>query len=291
MNIVRIEDKCDECMKCVQDCAASVWREVHGRPEPARPDLCNLCGHCMAVCPKDAVAHDRLDPAQVVAVKKKSIDAKSYREIVVSRRSIRHYKKKEVPREVIEELIDLARYSPTASNSQNVGYIVATDPALLRKVSKRIFGAGARFKKFFETSSGKTVMKAAGKIEFAKNLLKYIETFDYYKDQTAKGRDYILHNAPALIIIHAPSHASFACDNCNIAATNITNYAHAMGLGTCYIGFLTMSMRFDKALRNMLGIPSGRKVFASLVLGYPAISHPRTASRKPPEIAWIEEKS
>jgi len=287
MQIRKLDDKCDNCGRCVRDCAAGVWRDVSGVATPVAPEFCHLCSHCLAVCPKSAIEHDLLDRAQIHHIKKNLIEPDIYREIVLTRRSIRHYKKKPVSRDTVEKILYLARYSPTASNTQNVQYTVVTDSELMRRVSKRIFGLGKRANKLFSSRRGKLLLKAFEKTDIGKSFGRYIGVMDYYKAQTEAGRDYILHNAPVLILVHAPARSNFSCDNCNIAATNITNYAHALGLGTCFLGFITMALRFDRTMRNWFDIPKGQKVFASLVLGHPAYSHTFTVSRKSPEIRWI----
>ena len=111
---------------------------------------------------------------------------------------------------------------------------------------------------------------------------------DFFIEQANAGRDLILHHGPVLILIHGPRRTGFSCDNCNIAAANLTNYAHASGLGTCYIGFLTLYLRFDKSLRKKLDIPEDRHVYASLIMGYPAYRHRNTVSRKKAAIHWIK---
>ncbi len=287
MEIRRLEDKCNKCMLCVQDCIAGVWRDIDKLPTVAVPELCNRCSHCLAVCPLSAIEHDSLDAKQVRRIKKKLLDPEAYREIAISRRSVRHYQNKPVPRDLIEKIIDLARYSPTASNLQNVQYIMVADKELIQKISKRIFAFSNRILKWSQMRWGKLMLIALARTDFAKSIIPYLKVMDYYRQQAEAGRDYILHNAPLLMLLHAPAHSSFSCDNCNIAATNITNYTHALGLGTCYIGFLTMVLRYDRTLRRWLDIPKGRRVFVSLVMGYPAYSHTFTASRKKSGVRWI----
>ena len=109
----------------------------------------------------------------------------------------------------------------------------------------------------------------------------------YFIDETKKGRDFILHNAPVLILIHAPKGGNFSNENCNLAAANIMNYAYSLGLGTCYIGFLSLSLKYSKKLRNIIQLSKGRMVYFCIVMGYPAYKHSNTASRKKPGINWI----
>jgi len=70
----------------------------------------------------------------------------------------------------------------------------------------------------------------------------------------------------------------FACDNCNIAAANISNYAYSLGLGSCFIGFVTLFLKFSAKARSLLKVPKGYRVFASLIVGYPAVNYSYYAS-------------
>ncbi len=291
MEIRRLEDKCNLCMLCVKECVSGVWREKDGQPFIVAQEACNRCSHCLAVCPKNAIIHEALDLDQVRRVKKKKVLPDVYREIIESRRSVRQYKQKPVPKEIIEDILHFARSSPTASNNQNVEYIVVTNPQVIKKVSDKIFGFSLQIYQWIQKPWGRRLLKALEKTSIGTTLNRYVGPMDFFIKQTQEGRDFILHNAPVLILIHTPTRANFACDNCNIAATNIINYAHASGLGTCFIGFITLALRFNKTLRAWLNIPKGRRVFVSLVLGYPAYSHSFTASRKTPKIHWISDQN
>ncbi len=287
MKIQRIEENCNQCMMCVSECVSGVFRDVDGVPQVVAPLECNTCSHCVAICPKNAIEHDSLDLDQVRKLKRKPSAPDVFDEIIRGRRSIRHYKDKPVPREDLEKILNLARYSPTASNTQHVEYIVITDRAIIRDLSTRIFSMGEKIHGWARSVAGKTVMGALGVVKPNLSIGRYLDRIDYYQEQASEGRDYILHNAPALILVCAPAKAAFACDDCNIAAANITNYAHSLGLGTCYIGFLTLALRFNRTLRNIAGVPKGRKVFVSLVMGRPKYSFKSTTSRKKPEVKWV----
>lgn len=278
-------------MQCVIDCASGVWKEIDCIPVVTDPDLCNRCSHCVAVCPKNAIENDSLKMDQVRRVLRRRIDPESYKEIVLSRRSIRHYKDKPVGREIIEEIINTARFSPTASNSQHLSYIVVTDPDILKEISATVFSVAVKLYKYSFTRSGRFLFKGL-RISSAMDAMldKYIEPMaDYIKLEKA-GRDLILHNAPVLILIHGPAMSFFGADNGNIAAANITNYAHSLGLGTCYIGFVTLLSRLSKKLGRLTQLPKGRTIYASLVLGYPALKHPSIVSRKIPDISWLTDE-
>lgn len=284
-------DKCNACLLCVEDCVAGCLREIDGKPLVAAEEMCNRCSHCVAVCPRGAIIHRGLDAEQVRRVNRKKLTAEVYAEIVRSRRSVRRYTEDPVDRALIGEILDLARYSPTSSNDQHLEYIVVTDRALLKKVSDSLFGMGKAVYKASLNGPGKAVYSAVKMAGPLKVISRYLDAMGYYVAVAdATGRDYILHNAPVLIMVLAPKSAPFGCDNANIAAANITNHAHALGLGTCYIGFLTLALKYNPLLRKILGIPRGKKVFASLVMGHPKYRHGATTSRKPAPVTWREAK-
>ena len=144
MRIEKIEDKCNQCLLCVRDCVAGVWRIVDGKSQPVDVELCNRCSHCIAVCPCGAIRHDSLKMEQIIGVNRKNLQPDVYRDIIISRRSIRQFKDVPVPRDIIEQVLDLARYAPTASNDQNVCYIVITDKHLIEETANTIFGFTSR---------------------------------------------------------------------------------------------------------------------------------------------------
>lgn len=282
MLIEKRQDKCVECNLCARDCVMGVWRILDGHTRPQQVDLCNRCSHCVAVCPTGAIVHNGLDIQSIRKVNKTNLNPDVFRDIIISRRSVRQFVDKPVPRELIEKMIHLASFSPTASNEQNVGYTVITDKRLLEKTARNIFHWADRLYNFSQMGLVKIFMKFSGLSEN-----RYIRVMEYVQEKTLnEGRDFILHNAPVLILIHAPCASPFASDNCNIAATTIVNHAHTLGLGTCFIGLMTLLLRFHYGLRKRLGVPSGRKVYAALVVGYPAYFFTNTVSRKKPEVNW-----
>lgn len=291
MNIQLLDEQCNHCLLCVRDCVAGVWREIDGRAVPAAPELCNGCSHCLAVCPRQAIAHSLLDTRQIEPVVRRrsgeETDARICEMIVKSRRSVRRYKEKAVPPEIIEDIINLARYSPTSSNSQNIAYQVVTDRELLARVSAHVFNWGVILHRWSQKKTGQLLRRLFRRSSAVQTLERYLGAMDYYIAETKAGRDLILHNAPVLLLLTAPRDANFRDDNCNIAAANIMNYAHALGLGTCYIGFLKLALGRSRRLRRWLQVPADRSVHACLVLGYPAYRYSYTVSRKRPEISWL----
>ena len=57
------------------------------------------------------------------------------KELLMKRRSIREFKDKEVPKDVLHEVFELSRYAPTASNSQAYYFVIVTDKKALEELA------------------------------------------------------------------------------------------------------------------------------------------------------------
>jgi nitroreductase len=55
-------------------------------------------------------------------------------EVLKARRSIRNYIGQAVPRSIIEDIVDCARFAPTAMNEQPWDFVVITDRDLLKQI-------------------------------------------------------------------------------------------------------------------------------------------------------------
>jgi len=60
-------------------------------------------------------------------------------DIVLSRRSIRHYEKKEIPKGVLSQILEAGRQAPSAANRQPLHFIVVTDENSKKEFSKGLF--------------------------------------------------------------------------------------------------------------------------------------------------------
>jgi len=63
-------------------------------------------------------------------------------EKIVDRRTIRRYRKKEVPKEILIRCVDSARLSPSAGNRQPLKYTIVNDEKLLKDVFRTLHYAG-----------------------------------------------------------------------------------------------------------------------------------------------------
>lgn len=281
--------RCNGCGLCVRECISGALEMQGDRPAATAPERCNLCSHCLSVCARRAIRPPLLAaPPTLRRIQRKRLQPAAYDEIVRSRRSVRHYKPDPVPREVLAKILDLARHSPTASNAQNVHYTVISDRARLDRVSRSLFRRGDALYRIYARRPVQRLTRPFQGLAWVRSLDRYAATWPAYRALTEAGRDLVFHGAPVLLLVHARRDSGFGRDNCLIAATNVDNYAHALGLGACHNGILTTALRTDPSLSRTLEVPRGHRVHAALTLGYPAVRHTYHAVRKPASVRWVE---
>ena len=289
--IIKIDkNKCNRCGLCVKDCISGCLLLKDGTPEAVNPGWCSLCGHCVAICPKDAIEHSGLKGIPAVQTAKEKYNPEMYRNIVTTRRSIRRFKDKDVSKKIIEDILQLAAYSPTASNSRDVGYTVLTDKDNIRQIGQEIYKKFEKMMRFLKRPPASFFVALLNLFAPKKSIGRYLERHEFFTKWFMEGRDLITHGAPVLILIHGPKRSRFARENSAIAACNIANYAHAKGLGTCYIGLINVALDLNRKLTRKFNIPKGRKIYLAIILGYPAHRYQYTAIRPEPAINWADDK-
>ncbi|MFA6583277.1 MAG: nitroreductase family protein [Elusimicrobiaceae bacterium] len=260
--------KCGGDGLCSVICPLGLFSMKDGIPVPVAhaSESCIRCGHCVAVCPRGALSLAGMNAQDCPLAKNApKLDDGQIELLLRSRRSIRHYLAKQVEKEKLARLIDLAHYAPTASNSQQVEWLVLN-------------------------SRDKVAAVAAKTADYFSSLAKAGNAGKYRPDLIAEafysGKDIISRGAPALVFAHAPENYELACIDCTIALTQMELAAISLGLGACWAGFIMMAARAWPALRDSLGVPPGHVCYGGLMLGYPEYKYTRLPMRKTPKIIW-----
>ena len=94
--------------------------------------------------------------------------------------------------------------------------------------------------------------------------------------------------AAAVIIVGSIPGASCPAEDALLATQNILLAAHALGLGTCLIGFAVSAMQKDGRIKDLLKIPRAENVHAVIAVGHPAVAYQRLAGRKKAVSRFVE---
>ncbi len=154
-------------------------------------------------------------------------------ELVSSRQSVRAFDaERQVEKEKIERIVEVARLAPSACNAQPWSFVVVDDPELKNQVadatSSRVLGMN-----HFTKQAPVHLLLVEEKVNISSGIGGWIKKKDY------------------------------AQLDLGIVAAHIVLAAQAEGLGTCIVGW------FDEdKVRDILHIPSSKRVWLDIVIGY-----------------------
>jgi len=279
--------KCTACNICVEACPQDVY-ELAEFAVASYPERCISCGHCVALCPEDAVEHAAYPESTIKALGARRVPTAAALETLLrSRRSVRVFKDKPVPREVVEELVRRALSSyPSAHNLRPVRVLALANEKVIKKVRDATVEWYRTSARRLENPILRTIYGALAMKEDRLGAYALVDDMRRLVDADDAGRDDLFHYAPVVLVLHAPVATVMPRETVYYAAAQLVMMATAMGLGTCFVGWLTSAAARSDEIREALGLPEEHGVFASLALGYPRYKYRRTIGRDAPEVEW-----
>ena len=266
------ESKCKKDGICAAECPTAIIKlknnENFPQMIPGGEQACLICGHCVAVCPHGALSHEQIPMEDCPTIKKELlINEEQAIQFLRSRRSIRFFKEKPIGKEKIQQLIDVARYAPTASNAQVLEWQVFTDKDEIKDFSK------------MTVDWMRDALQKDPENPRAAYLPTIIAAWDF-------GYDAVLRGAPALVVASAPKEAGSGMVDLTLALSYLELVATTMNLGTCWAGLLRGALLGSSKLKEAVGIPADHPHHYPMMLGYPKAKYFRLPERKPAKITW-----
>jgi len=291
VDVVINQEACTQCSACVSLCTGRVFELKNEQVQAARPEECWLCGHCVAVCPTDAIQHSAYPLDQCPVLDRSTLpEVEALVAAFRERRSLRVFRDKPVPRELVRDLVDIARWVPSASNTQPVDWLAFDDPALVAALSHEAVAALAQTARLLHNPLARTFLRLTRGPDAVRKGLESVPAFERLAARHAQGQDPIFFGAPVVLVAHVPRDDHFGHDHAAYAAYNLMLAAQRFGLGTCQIGYFTVALERSGSLRDRLGLPQGRKPEIALTLGYPRYRFRRVVARRRPELVWGESR-
>jgi len=184
-----------------------------------------------------------------------------YSELLKKRRAVRDYEDKDVPFEILMQILNENCLAPSSSNRQPWHFIIITNKDVIKRLSD----------------------------ESKRNLL-----LDLERNPASPSSNYetilrdrhfnVFYNAPCLVFIVGPKDLLSIQVDCGLAACYFMFSACVRGLASCWIGL----GRFikDPELLNLIGMPEGDQIVAPIVIGYPR-AIPDIPERMGPQVLKI----
>ena len=274
MSLITVDPElCNRDGICAAECPMKIIAfDAKGGATPALFDgaepMCMNCGHCVAVCPTAALTHKNLSPADCLPVNADWLpDPVRAEHFLRSRRSIRVYRKKPVPREDMKKLLNIARYAPSGHNLQPVKWLVVDGPEKVQQLAAHV----ADWMRFMI----KEHPQMAGAMHF-----------DIVVGAWESNVDVICRNAPALVLTYAGKNDRTAPAACTLAMAYLDLAAPSLGLGSCWAGYFGVAAAQWPGLQEALALPEGCITYAAMMVGTPKFKYHRMPARKPVDVTW-----
>jgi nitroreductase len=194
-------------------------------------------------------------------------------ETVKKRKSIRGYKPDPVPKQVLEQILELASRAPSAMNTQPSEFTVLTGEVLenVRRSNVNLLNSGVPPNpEHVVTSWPKESIYRQRQVNLAKQLFQLMDIPREDKEKRAKWleRGFRYFDAPAAIILSTDRCLSESAPLLDIGAVIQTICLTALhfGLGTCIEDQGTM---YPEVLRKYAHIPESKRIIAAVAIGYP----------------------
>ena len=200
-------------------------------------------------------------------------------EAINNRMSIRSYKPKPIPKDIINTIIEAGNQAPSRGRQEKGSkeflfqpwrFVVVEDPEFKQKLVQTTLP----FWKNMTESMKETHP------EIYENVMMQYEAMPEPKDM-------VYYSAPVILFVIGLK--SFAI-SCALACQNIMVAATSFGLGSCYVGFGAM-VTGNADVVQALELKDDERIYGPIVLGYPKDEPSALASIRPkkkePMIKWI----
>jgi nitroreductase/NAD-dependent dihydropyrimidine dehydrogenase PreA subunit len=291
-------DLCTGCGACLDVCPSRTISLVDDVATVTGTESMR-CGHCEAVCAEEAITSSgpeegarafrsfAFDPRWLPP---EEADLGDLVRLMASRRSCRSYTDEPVPRDQLEDLVRAGITAPSGTNSQAWTFTLLPDRAAMVALGEGVLGFYEHLDRLAGSWLLRTALAWVGRPELKRYHEGYRETIrGAIREYREEGCDRLWHGATAGIVVGSGPGASCGAEDALLATQNILLAAHAMGLGTCLIGFAVVAMQRDRSISAGLGIPPEEEVHAVIALGNTAERYVHSAGRRVPVMRWVGE--
>ncbi len=204
------------------------------------------------------------------------MDYESLLELVKKRRSIRKFKPEPIPDEYVDQIIEVARWSPSGANSQPWEFIIVKKPELKQKIVQYLNEYNNLMRKLENLREPELSFKwtAPGFVNAPVFIVvcgdtRMIEAYPLNKVLQPKGRDIFISSMANTFLY-------------------MTLAAATLGLGAEWVS-ATATPYVQPFTKDLLGIPKELEIYEMLAVGYPDIEPKPRPLRLKEEIIHYEQ--
>jgi nitroreductase len=245
---------------------------------------CHVCGHCIAICPQNALSRRDAAPEAFAPIEYPEISPSDMEAFLLTKRSCREFQDRPVEKSVIQKLINVARMAPTSINCQERAFIVVTNADKIAELRAALTKHTRSLLKMVRAAAGKPAALFLSP-ETRQHMRHLQADFEVALRHTDNGDDYIFHDASCLIFFTGITMDPSGRDHALGAQHYLMLYAETLGLGTCINGYAQSA---PKVLAKHLQVPKGHTIYGALMLGYRKHTYRKRVYRKPATVVHYE---
>jgi ferredoxin len=285
------EARCNACGLCVRVCKGAPLYLEGGRlhVDQTRIFGCIGCGHCMTVCPNDAITVRGRDfgPEDMLTLPPvgQRADYDAFANLVLARRSVREFKEQEVEHALVERILQSASTAPMGIPPSEVGVLVFEGRAAVKAFRDDLLRVLVGWRRMFAPPVGWAMRPFMRREDYAAMQDFVLPAIEKYVEGDETGEDWFFYDAPLALYFYASPAADIA--DPYVPATYAMLAGHALGLGSCMLGFPGYAMKQSKPLQTKYGLPPHAQQGLVVIFGHPAIKHRKALRRRFADVRMI----
>ena len=263
-------EKCIGCGRCTMVCPGQLlYLDAQRKAATADVDSfgwngCWRCEHCLAVCPMAAIQILGKRPEDSLPPAARETAEPVLNAVLANRRSCRRYLDKNVPKDVLYDMVSRLGNIPNGGNYMQLEYSLVDDKEQVGIFRQKVF---ARMEELaaegvYPTGFGEAVYR------------------DMKRWTSLVRPDMLFCGAPHLVIPHGPrGHGECELDLV-IACAQLDLQCAARGLGSTILSFPVGVLDTMPDIRALLQIPEDHYAPLIVAVGYPEIPYSRGTQRR-----------
>ena len=212
--------------------------------------------------------------------------------VILERRSVRKYKDRQVPENILRRILEAGRFAPSAGNAQPWKFVVVRDKAMIDEMERYIVGWCKVFKLFIDWRTSPLGRRMSWLLSQAFIRVKPNQLHPIPFGAIcliADGKLRAFHGAPTVILILEDRRGvSRPQVDVGCCGENMVLAAHSMGLGTCWVGFAEL-LKYGLKWRRKLGVEWPYRFCEVICVGYPYGNPDGVIERESMEVDWYED--
>jgi nitroreductase/NAD-dependent dihydropyrimidine dehydrogenase PreA subunit len=277
------QETCNGCGACVEVCKDfGLYLEGEKLIVSETPVFgCFGCGQCAAVCPNGSIIVEGRTLSAEDFIRQPSRGERTtydylYR-LMLSRRSVRDYKDKEVEQSKIDEILGAAVTSPMGIPPSDVGVLIFKGKNKVREFSFDFIDALNSMKKYFSPFMLALMKPFIKKEDYTLSKQFIVPLINILLKSKSEGKNHLLYDAPLAMYFYNSGFADPA--DPIIPATYAMLAAESVGLGTCMIGSIAPFLKHMGTFKKKYRIPDAGKDGVFLIVGYPKYKYAKAIKR------------